>query len=360
MNETIKGVLITMENELYDVTIIGGGPAGLYSAFYSGLREMKTKIIEFQPKLGGKLNVYPEKIVWDVGGVPPVPAERLIDQIVEQGMSFHPEVVLNEKITSISNADNGNYRLEAENGNIHYSRTVIIAVGSGILRPQKLKVQGADRFELTNLHYTIQSLKAFKNKRVLISGGGNSAVDWANELAPIAEQVYLTYRKDQLKGHEAQITQLNQSNIQCMMNTEIRNLIASSDHREIEEVELYDHAKQQTHQLDVDLVLVNHGFEQDASLLDNSSIQVERKDGFFVSGNSMSESSVEGIYAAGDILSHDGKLNLIAGAFQDAANAVNKAKTYIEPEAESNAMVSSHNSMFKDRNKRIVDQYVNG
>ena len=85
------------EQELFDVTVIGGGPAGLYSAFYSGLREMKTMLIEYQPQLGGKIHVYPEKMIWDVGGQTPIQGEKLIEQLVEQGLTFNPEVVLNEK-----------------------------------------------------------------------------------------------------------------------------------------------------------------------------------------------------------------------------------------------------------------------
>ncbi|MFQ3543995.1 NAD(P)/FAD-dependent oxidoreductase [Halobacillus rhizosphaerae] len=344
--------------EIFDVTIIGGGPAGLYSAFYSGLREMKTKIIEFQPQLGGKVHVYPEKIVWDVGGLPPIPGEKLVNQLVDQGLSFNPEVVLNERILSISKEENGLFTLTAASGRVHYSKTVIVSVGSGILQPQKLEIEGAERFEVSNLHYTIPSLKWYKDKTVLVSGGGNAAIDWANELTPIAKQVFLTYRKDQLKGHEAQITQLQNSSAKCMMNTEINRLIAGDGSNHIEKVELIDHQTNETFQLDIDDVLINHGFDQDASLLENSQLNIAMKDNYFISGNSVSESSISGLYAAGDILAHEGKVNLIAGAFQDAANAVNKAKQYIQPEASAKAMVSSHNSVFTDRNKQIVQELM--
>ena len=98
-------------NELYDVTIIGGGPAGLYAAFYSGLREMKTKIIEYQPELGGKLHVYPEKMIWDVGGIAPIPGAKLIDQLVEQALTFNPTVVSNEKVEKIDRDHKGIFTL---------------------------------------------------------------------------------------------------------------------------------------------------------------------------------------------------------------------------------------------------------
>lgn len=174
--------------QLFDVTIIGGGPAGLYSAFYSGLREMKTKIIEFQPFLGGKVHVYPEKMIWDVGGLTPVAGEKLIEQMIQQGLTFQPELVVGEKVTSIQKDDSGHFVIQTSTGEQHLSKTVILAVGGGILKPTKLEIEGAERFEVSNLHYTVKSLARFKGKTVLISGGGNAAIDWANELEPIAKK----------------------------------------------------------------------------------------------------------------------------------------------------------------------------
>ncbi|WP_409252947.1 NAD(P)/FAD-dependent oxidoreductase [Bacillus sp. SCS-153A] len=346
------------EIECFDVTIVGGGPAGLYSAFYSGLREMKTKIIEFQPQLGGKIHVYPEKMIWDVGGLTPTPGAKLMEQLVEQGLTFNPEVVLNEKIVSISRDEKGLFLLKAASGNVHYSKAIIIAVGSGILQPQKLNIEGADRFEISNLHYTVKSLKYFKDRTVIISGGGNSAIDWANELVPVAKQVYLTCRKGELSGHEAQVSQLMNSSAQCLFNTSISKLIAKDGEDVIDRVELTNNLSKESTCLSVDDVIINHGYDMDASLLRDSELNIKLRDDFYVEGSVMGESSIPGIFAAGDIVKHDGKLNLIAGAFQDAANAVNKAKQYIQPDAGASAMVSSHNEVFKKRNKELVRQLV--
>nr|WP_237389691.1 NAD(P)/FAD-dependent oxidoreductase [Bacillus sp. USDA818B3_A] len=344
--------------ELFDVTIIGGGPAGLYSAFYSGLREMKTKIIEFQPQLGGKLQIYPEKMIWDVGGQTPIPGAKLMEQLITQGLTFNPAVVLNEKVESITRNEEGVFVLEAASGQKHFSKTVIVAIGSGILKPQKLQIEGAERFEVTNLNYTVKSLRHFKDKTVIISGGGNTAVDWANELESIAKRVYVTYRKDALKGHEAQATQLLNSSAVCLPNTSITKLVANSDHDVIEKVELTNHETGEVTYLPIDEVIINHGFEIDAALLQTSSLDIALADHYYIAGNATSESSVDGLYAAGDILMYEGKVQLIAGAFQDAANAVNKAKKFIQPEAEKSAMVSSHNEVFKQRNKELVRQLI--
>ncbi|PKG21739.1 NAD(P)/FAD-dependent oxidoreductase [Niallia nealsonii] len=347
------------QEELFDITIIGGGPAGLYSAFYSGLREMKTKLIEFQPHLGGKIHVYPEKMIWDVGGITPIPGEQLIKQLVEQGLTFDPEVVLNEKIEKITQTEEGIFILHSSSGCKHFSKTVIVAVGGGILNPQKLEIEGAERFEVSNLNYTVKSLKRFKDKTVIISGGGNTAIDWANELEPIAKKVYLTYRKDALAGHEAQVTQLMDSSVECFFSTSITKLIAKSNHEVIEYVELTNHETGVQTELAIDEIIINHGYEREKALLQNSELNINIANNYYIAGTSTSESSIPGLYAAGDILHHDGKLHLIAGAFQDAANAVNAAKQYIQPDSNKFGMVSSHNELFKGRNREILKQMMN-
>ncbi|HDR6288144.1 MULTISPECIES: NAD(P)/FAD-dependent oxidoreductase [Bacillus cereus group] len=344
--------------ELFDVTVIGGGPAGLYSAFYSGLREMKTKIIEFQPHLGGKIHVYPEKMIWDVGGLLPVTGDKLIEQLVQQGLTFKPEVVLDTKVESIIRNQDGTFTLKTSTGEEHFSKTVIVATGSGILKPQKLSIEGAERFEVSNLNYTVKSLKRFKGKTVIISGGGNSAVDWANELEPIAKKVYVTYRKEELSGHEAQVKQLMNSSAECFFNTSITKLIAGDNHEAIEYVELTNHETGEVSHFPIDEVIINHGYERDITLLENSELDVAIIDNYYIAGNANSESSVDGLYAAGDILKHEGKLHLIAGAFQDAGNAVNKAKQFIQPDASEYGMVSSHNEVFKKRNRELIKQMM--
>jgi len=340
--------------QLYDVTIIGGGPAGLFSAFYSGLREMKTKIIEFQPFLGGKVNVYPEKIIWDVGGMQPVTGEKLIEQMVKQGLTFEPDVVLGEKVISINKNEAGQFIIKTDTNQQHFSKTVILAIGGGILKPTKLEIEGAELYENSNLHYTVPSLARFHGKTVLISGGGNSAVDWANELEPIAKKVILTYRKDMLKGHEAEVTKLLNSSVECLLNTTIEKLIAGNNSKKIEMVELISVEDDKRHKLTVDEVIINHGYERNNELLSNSELNITWANEYSIAGTPASETTEPGLFAAGDILHHEGKLHLIAGAFQDAANAVNKAKQYIMPDAYERAMVSSHNELFKEKNQELV------
>ena len=173
---------------------------------------------------------------------------------------------------------------------------------------------------------------------------------------PIAKQVYIVCRSDGLKCHESQATQIQKSSVVCIFNSTITKLIGTE---KIEEVELTNRLSGVVSRLKVDEVIVNHGYERDTSLLENSPLKIERADDYFIAGSVNSESSIPGLYAAGDILMHEGKLNLIAGAFQDAANAVNKAKLYLNPDAEKVAMVSSHHEMLKERSNELTRKMLN-
>lgn len=343
-----------MENkkEVFDLTIIGGGPAGLFASFYAGLRELKVKIIEAQPYLGGKVHVYPEKMIWDVGGLTPISGLQFIDQIIEQGLTFDPFIELNQTFKKIDRKEDGIFMIETEEGTTHLTKSVIFTVGRGVFNPVKLSIENATVHEYSNLHYVVKSLTQFKNKIILISGGGNSAIDWANELAPIAKKIILVYRGDALKGHESEITKLNKNKIEVLLNTEITDL--KIEDGIIEKVQLSNNKRNISTLVKVDNVIVNHGVQYNRDFMTNTPLDINLKDQFFIVGNSMGESNIPGIYAAGDALSYDGKLDLIAGAFQDAVHAVNSAKLYLEPEADEMAELSTKNDVFEKRNKEYL------
>lgn len=339
--------------ELFDVTIIGGGPAGLYSAFYSGLRNMKTKIIEVQPVLGGKVNIYPEKVLWDVGGQPPMQAQLFIQNLINQANTFAPTICLNSKVEDIKKQGDI-FVISTDSGELHYSKTIIVAVGGGILSPIKLEVEGAEKYEMTNLHYTILGLERFRNKKVLVSGGGNGAIDWAVELLFVAKEVVVIYRKDQLTAHEAQVEKLKDHNVQIMLNSEIQSVVSNDSKTAIEKVVISQNGE--THELEVDDVLISHGYNREVSLTFANDIQPIRKDDYYLVSLGQCKTSVPGIYAAGDIVSYDDKVNLLIGAFQDSVLAVNNAKMYIDPQADKFGMVSSHNEKFADKNKELLEE----
>lgn len=336
---------------VYDVTIIGGGPAGLYSAFYSGMRDLKTKIIEFHPQLGGKINIFLEKMLWDVGGQPPIVAHRFVENLIEQAMTFEPTVCLSQKVNLIER-QNDVFVLTTEEGEVHYSKTVIIAIGGGIFKPIKLEINGAEKYEMTNLHYTINGIERFKEKHVLLSGGGNAAIDWAVELLPIAKKITVIYRNEELKAHEAQIKKLTQHGVDILLHTEIDTFVSNAEKTAIEKVVLQQQGQQYTRSFDE--VLVCHGYNREVSLEFAKGLQPVRLENQLFESQGQCKTTVPGIFAVGDIVSYTDKVYLLIGTFQDAVLAVNSAKAHLEPDANSYAMVSSHNEKFKERNQKIL------
>ncbi|MCJ7841957.1 NAD(P)/FAD-dependent oxidoreductase [Lederbergia sp. NSJ-179] len=343
-----------MMTECKDVTIIGGGSAGLYAAFYCGMRDLSARIIEFKPKLGGKVHVYPEKMIWDVGGITPITGAQLMKQMEEQARTFDPEIILNEKVEKLEKNQEELFVVTTHTGHKYVSRTVILATGGGIFEPIKLDIEGADRFEVSNLHYTVQSLEAFKDKKIVISGGGDTAIDWANELEPIAEKVSLIYRGEQFKAMEAHIAHLEASSAGIYKNTKIEKLIADEDGRRIKEILTKNQKTGEEVRFEVDDLIINYGYDRELKFIKESPLQIELERDFFVKGSGKAETNIAGLYAAGDILSFDGKVRLIAGAYNDAANAVNQAKLYLKPDAYTEIYVSSHNAKFDEKNRELL------
>lgn len=340
--------------DLYDVTIIGGGPAGLYSAFYSGLRGLKTKLIESQEQLGGKVLLYPEKLIWDIGGHPPILGEQFVKQLIAQAKTFKPTMLTSTKVDFIEHQGDL-FVIHTAQGEKHYSKTVLLAVGGGIINPQKLTLEGAEKYEMSNLHYTVQSYKRFVNKDIIISGGGNAALDWAVELSPIAKNVTIVYRKDTLSAHEATIQEALDVGVQIECNTTITKLSANPDKTAIQFVTCENSRTNQSYTRQIDEVIVSHGYNREASLTFDEAIAIPKKDDYYFEGKATGETAQPGIFAAGDILSFEGKIHLLLGTFQDAANAVNSIKTYLEPTAHRHAVVSSHNEVFKEKNRSIIE-----
>ncbi|MFC4559235.1 NAD(P)/FAD-dependent oxidoreductase [Virgibacillus kekensis] len=331
------------KHEIYDVTIIGGGPVGLFTAFYSGMREMKTKIIEFLPFLGGKVPYfYPEKIIRDIGGIASVSGEKLTDQLIEQAMTFNPEVVLGEQCQHLEKTEDGIFILTSDNGARHYTRTVILATGFGTLKSVKLDLPEAEQFEEKNLHYTIRRLESYRGKHVLISGGGNSAVDWANELESIADQVTLVYRKTQFPGLESNVSQMKNSSVHVKIPYIIDRLRGNNG--VIQTAGLKNTQTGETEEVEIDAVIVNHGFE--IALGPIAEWGMKMKDSTIVVDGEMA-TSIPGVYAVGDIANYKNKLPLIAGGFNEGPIAVNSAKLHIHPEAKL-AHLYSTNYDFSD------------
>jgi ferredoxin/flavodoxin---NADP+ reductase len=332
-----------MEMKRYDVTIIGGGPIGLFTAFYCGMREMETKIIEFLPYLGGKVSYfYPEKVIRDIGGIPAISGENLINHLEEQARTFDPAIVLNQQVVGLERLADGTFLLTSHNGEIHHTRTIILAAGFGTLKSAKLDLENAEKYEGRNLHYSVEKLSHFKDKHVLISGGGNSAVDWATELLPIAKQVMVVHRRNEFSGLERNISNLRNSSARIMTPYVLEELQRCGER--ITGVVVKHAETDETVEIEVDEILVNHGYTIDFGPIKEWGLEFENGS---IKVDSMMQTNIAGVFAAGDTANYKNKLHLIAGGFSEGPTAVNSAKAYLEPEKELKPIFSTNHEQLQ-------------
>lgn len=320
---------MTTEKKVSDITIIGGGPAGLFAAFYGGMRNASVTILESLPHLGGQLTaLYPEKYIYDVAGFPKIKAQDLVDNLTEQMSQFENDIYLNSVVTDIDHLDDGTIKITTNQGE-HLTKAVIITAGNGAFAPKKLALPEAEKFETENLHYFVDDMSKFKDQSVLVCGGGDSAVDWALMLEPIAKKVSLVHRRDKFRAHESTVTQLMNSKVNVKTPFNPKNLLSSGDKINAVILEkVKDEAVQEI--IDVDQVLVNYGFSASLGPIKNWGLEIEKNS---IVVNTRMETNIPGVYAAGDICTFEGKVKLIATGFGDAPTAVNNAMSYINPGA---------------------------
>lgn len=299
----------------------------MFAAFYGGMRQASVTLIESMPQLGGQLAaLYPEKYIYDVAGFPKITGQELVDNLSRQMELFQSDIRLEEKVVSVVKEDERHFIVTTDKAEYH-SKAIIITAGVGAFEPRRLEVPDAQRFEKANLHYFVSDLNAYKGKKVLISGGGDSAVDWALMLEPIAEQVTLIHRRDKFRAHEHSVENLMASKVNVITPSEITELHGEEF---ITKVTLSNIKTKETQEIEVDSVIVNFGFVSSLGPIAEWGIDIE---GNSIVVDSRMETSIPGIFAAGDITTYPGKLKLIAVGFGEAPTAVNNAKVYIDPDA---------------------------
>ncbi|MBM7567441.1 NAD(P)/FAD-dependent oxidoreductase [Paenibacillus sacheonensis] len=310
-----------------DIAIIGGGPAGMFAAFYGGMRQASVKIIESMPQLGGQLAaLYPEKHIYDVAGFPKITAGELVEQLKKQMDLFKPEIHLEEKVLEVVKRDERDFAILTDK-TTHYAKSVIITAGVGAFEPRRLELGEASRFEQRNLHYFISDLSQFRGRHVIVTGGGDSAVDWALMLEPIAASVTLVHRRDKFRAHEHSVENLVKSTVSVLTPYELAALKGTD---RIEGITLQHVKTSEIKELDTDAVIVNFGFVSSLGPIAEWGLEI---DGGSIIVDSRMESSIPGIFAAGDITTYPGKLKLIAVGFGEAPTAINNAKVYVDPTA---------------------------
>ncbi|CDQ21455.1 thioredoxin reductase (NADPH) [Halobacillus karajensis] len=313
-------------DEIYDVTVIGGGTTGLYSAFYSGMRDLKTKVIEYQPQFGGKVSFfYPEKKIYDVGGLPGIRGEDLASNVTEQAASVDTTFVTGVKITSMAKRQDDIFILKTENGEEHFSKTVLIASGLGTFKMQPLSVKGSAQYDGRQIHYTIQHLEQYRGQKVGVISQNRVGIDWALALEAVAEEVHLLNRGDEFKAvYKYDLEKLEASTVNVYKNLTIEELRGADV---MKEAVLSNGAV-----LDIDHLLIYEGLQIDKSMYEEWGLETDK--GRIPVGTDMC-TSISGVFVAGDAAVYPSKTMLIASGFNEAMTAVNSAAKYLDPKAKS-------------------------
>lgn len=317
-----------------DVLIIGGGPTGLFAAYYAGFRGFKTCIVDSLHELGGQVAaLYPEKLIYDVAGFPKVTGRELVDRLVEQAGRYKPDVFLEEPVRLVRRTREATFSVETDKQD-HVGRVVLITAGIGMFQPKR--IADYNQYEGRGLVYFVKEMAPYRGKDLLIVGGGDSAVDWALNLHPLARQVTLIHRRDAFRAHEDSVRQLMESPVKVMTPYELKAIRGEG---KVEEAVVYHNTTRKEETLKVDAVIAAVGFVADIGALATWGLTL---DGHAIVVNSRMETSEPGIYAAGDIVSYPGKVRLIATDFGEAATAINNAAKYLNPKASTFPGYSTH------------------
>ncbi len=331
-------------HEPVDITIIGGGPTGLFARFYAGMRGVTSQIIDALPQLGGQLTaLYPEKYIFDVAGFPKVLAKDLVKALVEQSAQFGGPVHLNQRVVALEE-EAGRFVLVTEEGRFP-SRAILIAAGIGAFSPRRLPQACAEPWYGRGIFDVVTDPEVYRGKRVVIIGGGDSAFDWAQQLLDRADRVTLVHRSDRFRAHAATVADVQRAaadgRADILTFHELFEIEGNGDH--LNGIVVRETKTKAPRAIPCDVVLPMLGYKSDLGELLNWGLTLE-KDEIVV--NTLMETGRPGIYAAGDVTTYPGKLKLIASGFGEAASAVNEAVHWIYPEKKVAPGHSSNMAIF--------------
>ncbi len=335
-----------MSAEARDITIIGGGPTGLFAAFYAGMRGASTRIIDSLPELGGQLMaLYPEKYIYDVGGLPRILARDLAAQLIDQGLQFGADVRLEEQVLELQ-PDGDGYILRT-NRESYPTKTVLLAGGKGAFSPRVLECPGYGELLGRGVAYHVKDPAHYEGKSVLIVGGGDSAVDWVLNLRGRARRLILIHRREGFRAHAHSMRLLQEyvesGEVELLTYREVRTIHGDDC---VRAVTIFDNRTDEEETFEVDAVLSLIGFKPDLGPIAQWGFEIERNS---IKVNQKLETNLPRVYAAGDICTYEGKLELIATGFSEAAMAVNHAVHEINPKARYNPGHSTNLKVFKER-----------
>jgi thioredoxin reductase (NADPH) len=320
-----------------DITILGAGPSGLAAAYYAGHRDASVRIIESLEQIGGQVAAtYPEKHVYDVAGHPKVQGQALVDLCAEQGLQYDPDVRLGEEVRTLDRvSENGDELLAigTDKGNRFVTRALIITAGHGAFEPRKLGVESVDEWEGHGLHYVVREKNQFLDKRCVIVGGGDSALDWTLGLQDTAAHpIALVHRRDRFRALESSVNEARrleeEGRVRIITPAEVREI--HGDGR-IEAVTVEDTDAQTTERIECDALITLLGFVSHLGAIADWGLELEGKRQIKIDPMSC-RTNLPRVYAAGDVAGYPGKITLITIGMGEAAIAANNAIAEIRGE----------------------------
>jgi thioredoxin reductase (NADPH) len=313
-----------------DICIVGAGPVGLFAVFEAGLLKMRCHLIDALPQVGGQLSeIYPKKPIYDIPGFPDILAEDLVKNLMEQIKPFNPTFTLGERVEQFEKNEDGSFQLTTSEGTIVNCKVVVIAGGLGCFEPRKPEVENLSKFEGKGISYMVLNPEKFRNKRVVLAGGGDSALDWANYLADVASELTLIHRGETFRGApdsaEKVFELAEEGKIKLCLKANLQSVGGNGHLNSITYIDQFKQAQT----IETDYLIPLFGLSPKLGPLENWGLNLDKSaivvDTFDYSTN------VPGIYAIGDINTYPGKLKLILCGFHEAALMAQSAFKRVYP-----------------------------
>ncbi len=321
MTETIKT----------DVLIIGAGPCGLFAVFELGLLDMKVHLIDILDKLGGQCaELYPEKPIYDIPAIPLVTGQGLTDALMEQIKPFNPTFHLNEMVETIEKIGDPLFRVTTDAGQVFETKVVVIAAGGGSFQPKRPPVPGIEAYEGTSVFYAVRKMEQFRDKNLLIVGGGDSALDWTLNLQPLAKRVTLLHRRDDFRAAPHSVDQMRKLVASGKMDLKIGQVTAlEGADGKLSGAQIKGNDNEISN-VECDTILPFFGLTMKLGPVANWGVKLENN--LVPVDTEAFETNVPGIFAIGDINTYPGKLKLILSGFHEGALMAQKAHRYVYPD----------------------------